>query len=144
MSSTSGELNALASTTSVDFYKRILKNDGDAKHYLKISKLLTLAWGLLAVFFALFANAQENLIEAVNIIGSLFYGTILGIFLVAFFFKFVEGTAVFLAAIIAEFFVLNGYFFLFDISYLLYNVIGAVLTILLAVIIQWTIEKRVS
>ncbi|MEO1254213.1 MAG: sodium:solute symporter, partial [Bacteroidota bacterium] len=91
MSSTSSELNALASTTSVDFYKRAIKKDGSPNHYLNTSKLLTLAWGVLAILFAILAKNSENLIEAVNIIGSIFYGTVLGIFLVAFFFKHVQG-----------------------------------------------------
>jgi Na+/proline symporter len=94
MSSTSSEINALASTSVVDYYKRLFKKDGSDKHYVIMSKLLTVAWGLIAIVFAVFANNSENLIEAVNIIGSLFYGTILGIFLVAFFFKFVQGTPV--------------------------------------------------
>ena len=86
MSSTSSELNALASTTSVDIYKRSLVQGRDDHHYLNASKLLTLMWGLIALGFAMSARLFDNLIEAVNIIGSLFYGAILGIFLVAFFF----------------------------------------------------------
>lgn len=144
MSSTSGELNALASTTSVDIYKRLIKPDGDDRHYVNSSKLMTFAWGTLAVLFALFAKNSENLIEAVNIIGSLFYGTVLGIFLVAFFFKFIKGHAVFYAAIVAELMVLVAYFLpddIFNISYLLYNAIGAILTVLLASIIQIFMRK---
>jgi len=86
MSSTSSELNALASTTSVDIYRRSLVKDKDDQHYLKASKLLTLMWGCIALVFAMSARLFDNLIEAVNIIGSLFYGSILGIFVVAFFF----------------------------------------------------------
>jgi len=145
MSSTSSELNALASTTSVDIYKRLLKKDGSDRHYLLTSKMLTLLWGMLAISFAILAKNSENLIEAVNIVGSLFYGTVLGIFLVAFFFKYVKGTAVFYAAIIAESLVLIGYFLpdeIFNISYLLYNAIGAVLTIVLGLIFQMFTPKR--
>jgi len=86
MSSTSSELNALASTTSVDIYKRSLVKGKDDQHYLRASKLLTLLWGGIALFFAMSARLFDNLIEAVNIIGSIFYGAILGIFVVAFFF----------------------------------------------------------
>lgn len=139
MSSTSGELNALSSTTSVDIYKRLIRRDGTDAHYLNSSKIFTFLWGVLAVFFAIFAKNSENLIEAVNIIGSLFYGTLLGIFLIAFFFKYIKGTAVFYAAIISELAVLGAYSLpddVFHISYLLYNVIGAVLTILLGLLIQ--------
>ena len=140
MSSTSSELNALASTSSVDFYKRLIKKNATDKEYLILSRFLTLFWGVVALSFALMANNQENLIEAINIIGSIFYGTILGIFLVAFFFKFVKGTAVFVAALLAQ-----GVVFLvhlmvisgsLDLGYLWYNVIGFSLTILVSLIIQ--------
>ncbi len=87
MSSTSAELNALASTTVIDIYKRLIKKDAADSHYLKISKLATVLWGVYAIIFALFANSLGTLIEAVNILGSLVYGTILGIFLVAFYLK---------------------------------------------------------
>ncbi|MEQ9232312.1 MAG: sodium:solute symporter, partial [Cyclobacteriaceae bacterium] len=145
MSSTSGELNALASTTSVDIYKRLVRKEGTDLHYLNSSKLFTFAWGVLAVFFAIFAKNSENLIEAVNIIGSLFYGTVLGIFLVAFFFKYIKGTAVFYAAIISEVVVLVAYALpddIFHISYLLYNVVGALLTIGIGFIIQSFIREK--
>jgi len=138
MSSTAGELNALGSTTSVDFYKRLIKKDGDERHYLIVSKLLTAFWGVLAVSFALYADLFENLIEAVNILGSLFYGTILGIFLTAFFLKFVRGSKVFFAALIAESIVLVIYaFFSEDISYLYYNVIGCGLVMIISAVFTW-------
>ena len=109
-------------------------------HYLKTSKILTFAWGVLAILFAILAKNSENLIEAVNIIGSIFYGTILGIFLVAFFFKRVQGHAVFIAAIIAQIGVLTCHFMteagLFELSYLWYNVIGCFSVIILSSIIQ--------
>src|SRR5690606_35543139 len=88
MSSTSGELNALGSTSSVDFYKRVIQPGKSEKHYLVASKWLTALWGVIALGFALTADLFENLIEAVNILGSICYGPILGIFVVAFFFKF--------------------------------------------------------
>jgi Na+/proline symporter len=125
MSSTAAELNALGSTTSVDFYKRIIKKDGDDKHYLIVSKVLTAFWGVLAIGFALYADLFENLIEAVNILGSLFYGTILGIFLTAFFLKKIRGNAVFFAAVLTQTSILILYQFQSNsISYLYFNVIG--------------------
>lgn len=140
MSSTSSELNALASTTSVDFYKRAIKKDGSPHHYLNTSKLLTFAWGVLAILFAILAKNSENLIEAVNIVGSIFYGTVLGIFLVAFFFKKVQGNPVFIAAIIAQTSVIIIHFMteagMFSLSYLWYNVIGCGGTIILSLIFQ--------
>jgi len=131
MSSTSAELNALASVTIVDIYKRVLKKNASGRHYLIASKLATVFWGIYAIGFALFANRLGSLIEAVNKLGSLFYGTILGIFLIAFFFKNIGGTATFIAALIAELTVLACYFFT-DIPYLWYNVIGPVVIIALA------------
>jgi len=143
MSSTAGELNALGSTTSVDFYKRIIKRDGDDRHYLIMSKVITACWGMLAVGFALYADLFENLIEAVNILGSLFYGTILGIFLTAFFFKFVRGNAVFFAAIISQVAILVLYYFQSDhISYLYFNLIGCALVISLSIILALTQSKN--
>lgn len=140
MSSTSSELNALASTTSVDFYRRAINKTASEHHYLNTSKLLTFAWGVLAILFAILAKNSENLIEAVNIVGSIFYGTVLGIFLVAFFFKRIKGNAVFPAAIIAQTAVIIIHFMteagFFTLSYLWYNVIGCMGTILLSIIFQ--------
>lgn len=131
MSSTSAELNALASTTVVDVYKRMFKKSASERHYLLISKLATVFWGIYAMVFALYANRLGSLIEAVNILGSLFYGTILGIFLVAFYLKKVGGNATFFAAVIAELVVIALYIFT-EVPYLWYNVIGCVTLILLA------------
>lgn len=138
MSSTSAELNALASTTLVDIYKRQIKSDGTDRHYLNMSRILTFGWGVLAIIFAIAAGQFENLIEYVNILGSLFYGTILGLFVVAFFFKSIDGRAVFPAAIIAEL-VVAAFFFLPDlapeifgwmsIGYLWLNLIGSALVV---------------
>lgn len=138
MSSTSAELNALASTSVMDIYKRMIKKEGSDKHYLIASKMFTIFWGGFAIFFALFANSLGSLIEAVNILGSLFYGTILGIFLVAFYIKKVNGNAVFIAAIIAEIAVLLFFFFT-DIPYLWFNFIGCVLVVVLAMLFEKTI-----
>ncbi len=131
MSSTSAELNALASTTVVDVYKRMFKKSASERHYLLISKLATVFWGIYAMGFAMYANRLGSLIEAVNILGSLFYGTILGIFLVAFYLKKIGGNATFYAAVIAELVVI-ALFIYTEVPYLWYNVIGCVTLILLA------------
>lgn len=142
MSSTAGELNALGSTATIDFYKRLIKPNGSDKQFVLASKILTAFWGVLAIFFALFAQLLENLIEAVNILGSLFYGTILGIFLIAFFIKRIKGHGVFLAAIIAQFIVFIIYFFFEKyVAYLWYNVIGCALVITLSFLITM-LRKR--
>jgi Na+/proline symporter len=140
MSSTSSELSALATTTVVDIYRRSLAKNRTDDHYLSASKWLTIAWGVLALIFAASANLFDNLIQAVNIIGSLFYGVILGIFLVAFFLKWVGGQAVFYAALIGEaivvvIFTANSLGYI-DIAYLWLNLIGCGLTMLLAMAIQ--------
>ncbi|AKD02004.1 sodium:solute symporter [Pontibacter korlensis] len=141
MSSTASELNALASTTVVDIYKRSVKQDGSPIHYLRASKLLTAGWGFIAILFATYASLLDNLIQAVNIIGSIFYGTILGIFLVAFYFKRIKGNAVFFAAILAEAVVLYCHYFT-DIAFLWFNVIGCVAVILFGFILEGLIGKR--
>ncbi len=130
MSSTAGELNALGSTTTMDFYKRVISPHESDHHYLNSSKVFTFLWGVLAILFALFAHLLENLIEAVNILGSIFYGTILGIFLTAFFFKKGNALAVFFGAILAQIIVVI-LFFLYseDVAYLWYNLIGCTLVI---------------
>ncbi|MFT6797947.1 MAG: SSS family solute:Na+ symporter [Nonlabens sp.] len=102
MSSTASELNALSSTTTIDIYKRYRKEEKDDDHYVNMSKWFTLMWGLMAIFFASFVSLFDNLIQLVNFIGSIFYGTILGIFLVAFYFKRIKGQAVFIAACISQ------------------------------------------
>jgi SSS family transporter len=135
MSSTSAELNALAAITVIDIYKRIFKKNGSDRQYLFVSKLATVFWGLYAITFALFANYLGSLVEAVNILGSLFYGTILGIFLVGFFFKKIGGNATFIAAIFTELTVLACYFFT-SIPYLWFNVIGPVVLVVIACVIN--------
>ncbi len=102
MGSTASGLNSLASTTVVDFYKRVFYKQASDKNYLSASRWATVGWGCFCICIAFYANKLGNLIEAVNILGSLFYGTILGIFLVAFYMKKIKGTAVFYAALIAE------------------------------------------
>jgi SSS family solute:Na+ symporter len=137
MSSMSSELSALASTTTVDVYKRIVKADTTATNYLVSSKWFTVLWALLAMGFAMLASFAENLIQFVNIVGSLFYGTILGIFLVAFYIKRVKSNAVFWAAIVAESVVLGCYFYFYEeIAFLYYNIIGCGVVVLLSAVFQ--------
>jgi Na+/proline symporter len=141
MSSMAGELNALASTTTVDIYKRAVRKEGDATHYLTASRWFTALWAILAMVFAMLANFAENLIQFVNIVGSLFYGTILGIFLTAFYVKYVKGNAVFIAALVAECVVLYCYFYT-DIAFLLYNFIGCAVVLVAALLIQVASKSR--
>lgn len=139
MSSMAGELSALASTSTVDIYKRNFNATASSLHYLKASRVFTVLWALLAMLFALLANFAENLIQFVNIVGSLFYGTILGIFLTAFYVKRVKGTAVFLAAIVSEVVIFSLYLFT-DVAFLLYNMIGCAIVVGLSWLIQWEID----
>ena len=140
MSSTSSELNALATTSIVDIYRRSLVPGRSDAHYFTASKLMTVGWGLVALGFAAVANLFDNLIQAVNIIGSLFYGVILGVFVVAFFFQRVGGKAVFNAAIVGQLFV-GATFVLswqeyIDLAYLWLNLIGCVITVVVAILLQ--------
>lgn len=141
MSSTAAELNALSSVTVIDIYRRIFKKDASDGHYLRVSKVASVFWGVYAIGFAMFANRLGSLIEAVNILGSLFYGSILGIFLIAFFFKRIGGNATFVAAIIAEALVL-GCFFFSEIPYLWFNVIGCVALIAAAHVLNPVLQSR--
>jgi len=137
MSSTASELNALASTTTVDIYKRSIFPTGDDLHYVKSSKLFTAGWILFAMFFASIANQAENLIQFVNIVGSLFYGTLLGIFLSAFYIKYIKSNAVFAAGILAELVILYLYFFKREeVAFLLYNIIGCVAVVAFGIMYQ--------
>ena len=150
MSSTASELNALASTTTIDIYKRSINKTENDRHYLMSSKYFTLLWGVLAILFATTASLFENLIQAVNLLGSLFYGTILGIFIVAFYFKNVKSNAVFYCAIVAEIIVvsihfLNHYQFApnwLQMGYLWYNVVGCLLVVLFATLAQKIINLQ--
>ena len=152
MSSTSSALNGLAATFSVDIYKRLMNKDANAKQYLNASKLLTLFFGALAIGFALVCSLFDNLIEAVNILGSLFYGTILGIFLTSFLIKKVKGHAVFIAAIISELCILYLDFSVrfnwntpkLEIGYLWYNVIGCLLVMIISFIIQSFSSRKIA
>lgn len=144
MSSTSSELNALATTTVIDIYKRQIVTDASESHYLNASKVITIIWGIIALSFAVFASLFDNLIEAVNIVGSVFYGTILGIFVVAFFMKKIKGNAVFTAAIVSEIivisiFILDKYEYL-NLAYLWLNLVGCLLVLFFAWI--FSLAKR--
>lgn len=135
MSSTASELNALGTITAIDLYKRNRKDSFTEKHFVLASKGFTLLWGVIAILIACVANLFDNLIQLVNIIGSIFYGNVLGIFLLAFFFKFVKGNSVFIAAIATQIIVIVG-FSLDWMSYLWLNAFGCGLVILLAVLLE--------
>jgi Na+/proline symporter len=142
MSSVSSELNALASTSVIDIYKRLVRPDATDSHYVGVSKLATLFWGVFAIGFALTAHRfAPSLIELVNMIGSLFYGTILGIFLLAFYAKRMSGTATFAGAIVAEAVVVYCKFGT-EIAFLWFNVIGCVVTIVVAFAVQAILRNR--
>jgi SSS family solute:Na+ symporter len=144
MSSTASELNALATTSLIDIYKRSYVKDQTDQHYLKMSKWFTFGWGIIALLFATFASLFDNLIEAVNIIGSLFYGTILGVFMIAFFLKKIRGRGTFYGAILGEAGVLLLFYLnmtgIIELAYLWLNLIGCVMVIFFALLIQ-TITK---
>ncbi len=135
MSSTASELTALGGCTVVDFYRRSFRPEATDAHYLRVAKIATGVWGLLAVAFAGFASLVDNLIQAVNILGSLFYGTILGIFLAAFFFRRLRATPVFVAAIVSELLVV-GLWLGTKIGFLWFNVIGCGAVLLLSLLLS--------
>ena len=144
MSSTASELNALGSTTTIDLYKRSIKKDGTETHYLTSSRWFTFLWGVLAIIFATTASLFENLIQAVNLLGSLFYGTILGIFIVAFYFKRLRSNPVFYGALMAEAVVIYIHYLnanglatgFLEMGFLWYNVVGCVLVVVFATILE--------
>jgi len=143
LSSLAAELSALGETTNVDFYRFVMRRAEPEHHYVTSSRWLTVLWGVVAIGFALFANQQENLIEAINIVGSLFYGVVLGMFCVAFFVKHVGGWAIFWAAIASQALILALFFSgVFEFSYLYYNMIGCVGCVVLSVVLQFTIRRR--
>ena len=150
MSSTASGLNALASTTAIDIYKRNLKSEKSEKHYLNATKFFTLLWGIIAILFACIGTLFENLIQLVNIIGSIFYGTVLGIFLVGFYIKNVHSKAIFYSAVISQITIFIIYYFAIFIyksgteklGYLWLNFIGALLTIVISLVLQATIFRK--
>jgi SSS family transporter len=143
MSSIASELNALGATTTVDFYRRLLRREASDAQVLRASKAFTIFWGLVAVAFASFASLLDNLIQAVNILGSIFYGTVLGLFLVAFFLKHVRGNAVFFAALLSQGTVI-ALFLLSSIGYLWFNVIGCALVVVLSLVLQAVMPRPVE
>lgn len=152
MSSTASGLNALASTTAIDIYKRNLKEEKSEKHYLNATKFFTLLWGIIAILFACIGTLFENLIQLVNIVGSIFYGTVLGIFLVGFYLHKIQAKAIFSSAIISQLTIFVIYYFAIAIfpsgeeklGYLWLNFIGALLTISLSLFLQLTIYRQKS
>ncbi|MFT6500428.1 MAG: Na+/proline symporter [Crocinitomicaceae bacterium] len=146
MSSTAGELNALAATTTIDYYKRFWSKSDDEKKDLRVSKLLTVGWGLMAILIALTAGMFENLIQLVNILGSLFYGTVLGVFLLALFFKSTKGTAALIGGVVGQITVLIVHLLVLyekiDLSYLIYNPIGCGVVILVGVVTQKLLNSK--
>ncbi len=150
MSSTASGLNALASTTAIDIYKRNIKEEKSEKHYLNATKFFTLLWGIIAILFACIGTLFENLIQLVNIIGSIFYGTVLGIFLVGFYIKHVKAKAIFYSALVSQLTIFIIYYFAIHVypsgeaklGYLWLNFIGAMLTIILSSILQWTLFRN--
>ncbi|QNL51267.1 sodium:solute symporter [Olivibacter sp. SDN3] len=136
MGSTASALNSLASTTVVDIYKRFINDNGSDIKYLNVSRIMTFFWGVFSIIIALYASKLGNLLEAVNILGSLFYGTILGIFVVAFYLKYVQGTATFVAAILTEALVILCW--KFDLmAFLWLNLVGCVFVVIIALMIQY-------
>ncbi|NUN12031.1 MAG: sodium:solute symporter [Myxococcales bacterium] len=131
MSSVAGELSALGACMTVDFYRRSWNTTATNHHYLVVSKGFTILFGVLAIAFASFASLLDNLIQAVNILGSLFYGTVLGMFLAGFFVRTARATPVFFAAIVSELVVLLMFFFT-DVGFLWYNVTGCVTVLVLS------------
>ena len=150
MSSTASGLNALASTTAIDIYKRNVKGEKSERHYLYATKFFTLLWGVIAILFACIGTLFENLIQLVNIIGSIFYGTVLGIFLVGFYLHKVQSKAIFYSAVISQITIFIIYYYAIYIypsgeeklGYLWLNFIGAMLTIVISLLLQWTIFRK--
>jgi solute:Na+ symporter, SSS family len=144
MSSTASGLNALASTTAIDIYKRNLKGEKSEKHYLNATKFFTLLWGIISILFACVGTLFENLIQLVNIVGSIFYGTVLGIFLVGFYLKNIKSNAIFISAVISQLTIFAIYYYTNAIQpkgeeklgYLWLNFIGAMLTVFIAYLLQ--------
>jgi Na+/proline symporter len=146
-SSKAGELNSLASTTVVDVYRHVVKREAADAHYVAASKWFTALWGFFAIGFALCASLAENLIQFTNIVGSIFYGVVLGIFLTAFFLPSMRGTAIFIAAVCIQILILVYHLYLreafpiIEISYLWYNVLGCALSMVLAFGIQVVTDR---
>ena len=142
MSSTAGEVSALATTTYVDYYKVFR---GEAQHHKRVIRSLTLLWGIAAIGVALAAPLYENLIQLVNVLGSLFYGTILGIFLVALFMKRIGGKSIFMAGIVVQCVVFSVHYLntveLISLGFLWYNVIGSLVVVCISNLLHFGLRK---
>lgn len=144
MSSSASGLTALASTTAIDIYKRNIKTEKSEKHFVNATKYFTLLWGVIAILFACVGTLFENLIQLVNIVGSIFYGTVLGVFLVGFYIKYIKANAIFYGAVISQTTIFFIYYYAIHIyptgeeklGYLWLNFIGASLTIVLSLLLQ--------
>lgn len=143
MSSSASGLSALASTTAIDIYKRNLKGEKSERHFVHATKFFTLFWGAVAILFACVGTLFENLIQLVNIVGSIFYGTVLGIFLVGFYIKFIKAKAIFYGAIITQLIIFYIYY-LDIVGFLWLNFIGAMLAILISALLQQVIGGKVE
>jgi uncharacterized sodium:solute symporter family permease YidK len=141
--SIAASLNALSSSTLIDFHKQFIKADTTDEEEFRLSRMYTFFWGIFCIVFAQFATNLGSLIEAVNILGSWFYGVMLGIFLVAFYLKRIGGDAVFYAAILGELCVLAMYAFT-DIGWLWLNVIGALAVVLFSLVIQPFRRRKIA
>lgn len=150
MSSSASGLTALASTTAIDIYKRNITEVKSEKHYVNATKAFTLLWGIIAIGFACVGTLFENLIQLVNIVGSIFYGTVLGVFLVGFYVKFVKANAIFYSAVISQLTIFVIYYYTIHIyptgqeklGYLWLNFIGASLTVVLSVLFQFVVKWK--
>jgi SSS family transporter len=150
MSSSASGLTALASTTAIDIYKRNIKGEKSEKHFVNATKAFTLLWGVIAILFACVGTLFENLIQLVNIVGSIFYGTVLGVFLVGFYLKYVKANAIFYSAVISQttiFFIFYFTIYIYPsgeekLGYLWLNFIGATLTVILSLLSQWAFGKK--
>ena len=150
MSSSASGLTALASTTAIDIYKRNLKTEKSEKHYVNATKYFTLLWGAIAIGFACIGTLFENLIQLVNIVGSIFYGTVLGVFLVGFYIKFVKSNAIFYSAVVSQTTIFVIYYYTIHIyptgqeklGYLWLNFIGASLTVILSMLVQFVFKAN--
>jgi len=144
LQSKSAELNALASTTLIDVYRFMIKPQASDRHYLLASRLFTAMWGLIAIAFALAVSMAENLIQAVNIVGSIFYPVPLGMFMVGFFLRRVGGTAVFVSALVVQALVIVLYFTTSEyLAYLWYNLFGCVAMMVFSVLLQLALPRGV-
>ena len=140
MSSTSGEINSLAAVTVIDLYQRHVRKDASDGHYLAVSRIATVFWGVYAVVFAQYGSSFGALIEAVNIIGSLFYGGLLGVFVLAFFFKSVGPNGAFFGVLAGEAAIFAAFLFT-KISFLWYNVVGCIVVVLTGVLVSRLFDR---